>query len=63
MKIQLKSTSDTEIKVIDTEVYYDRPIKFLNFCDVCDIPVTLMYYDEKKRGLIGYGYRSIISIH
>ncbi|PZE20306.1 DUF4365 domain-containing protein [Paenibacillus xerothermodurans] len=48
IKVQLKATN--ELKYSDEAVIFDCPMKFLNFCDVCDIPVILVIYgvEEKK---------------
>ncbi|WP_167747238.1 DUF4365 domain-containing protein [Cohnella luojiensis] len=43
IKVQIKSISSTSIK--DGIISYPCPIKFLHFCDVCDIPVVLILYD------------------
>lgn len=48
IKIQLKATK--ELKYSEESIIFDCPIKFLNFCDVCDIPVVLVVYgvDEER---------------
>ncbi len=43
IKVQIKSISRTSVK--DGVISYPCPIKFLHFCDVCDIPVILILYD------------------
>ncbi|WP_339229832.1 DUF4365 domain-containing protein [Oceanobacillus sp. FSL K6-2867] len=48
VKVQLKST--TSVKKGKELITFDCPVKFLNFCDVCDIPVIIVLYDvEEKR--------------
>ncbi|WP_421536039.1 DUF4365 domain-containing protein [Priestia sp. D3YE.R1] len=42
IKVQLKATK--ELKYDKESIIFDCPIKFLNFCDVCDIPVILVVY-------------------
>ncbi|WP_195575457.1 DUF4365 domain-containing protein [Paenibacillus sp. 1001270B_150601_E10] len=42
IKVQLKATN--ELKYNEDSVVFDCPIKFLNFCDVCDFPVILVIY-------------------
>lgn len=53
IKIQLK-TIDNPDAINEQEEFlsYDADIKFLNFCDVCDIPVVLVVFNIKKE--IGY---------
>lgn len=48
IKVQLKATK--ELTYGEDSVVFDCPVKFLNFCDVCDIPVILVVYgvDEEK---------------
>ncbi len=48
IKVQLKATK--ELPYSEESVIFDCPVKFLNFCDVCDIPVILVVYgvDEEK---------------
>lgn len=48
IKVQLKASLEIEIK--DNFVIYDCPVKFLHFCDVCDVPILLVYYSvtDKK---------------
>lgn len=48
IKVQLKATK--ELKYSENSVVFDCPVKFLNFCDVCDLPVILILYglDEEK---------------
>ncbi|MFD4818015.1 DUF4365 domain-containing protein [Peribacillus butanolivorans] len=48
VKVQLKST--TSLEVNKDSVIFDCPVKFLNFCDVCDIPIIIVVYgvEEKK---------------
>lgn len=48
IKVQLKATK--ELKYDKESIIFDCPIKFLNFCDVCDIPVILVVYgvDNEK---------------
>ncbi|MEK4404010.1 DUF4365 domain-containing protein [Sporosarcina sp. FSL K6-6792] len=49
IKVQLKAT--TNLKYKEDKVVFDAPVKFLKFCDVCDIPTILVVYDvEQKRG-------------
>ncbi|MED4690407.1 DUF4365 domain-containing protein [Peribacillus frigoritolerans] len=43
LKVQLKAT--TNLKIDGDSVLFDCPVKFLNFCDVCDIPVVIIVYD------------------
>ncbi|NET69987.1 MAG: DUF4365 domain-containing protein [Sphaerospermopsis sp. SIO1G2] len=44
IKIQLKAEDECEIK--SDHIIYDKcPVKFLHFCDVCDIPVVLVLYE------------------
>jgi len=49
IKIQLK-TIDNPNSIDDQEEFlsYDANIKFLNFCDVCDIPVVLVVFNIKN---------------
>ncbi|MFE4243740.1 DUF4365 domain-containing protein [Peribacillus butanolivorans] len=42
IKVQLKSTLQVETK--EKFAIFDCPVKFLNFCDVCDIPILLVHY-------------------
>ncbi|WP_411349804.1 DUF4365 domain-containing protein [Paenibacillus sp. WLX2291] len=42
IKVQLKATSELNYK--EDSIVFDCPIKFLNFCDVCDFPVILVVY-------------------
>ncbi|SDT08095.1 protein of unknown function [Paenibacillaceae bacterium GAS479] len=42
IKVQLKATY--QLKNSDNSVVFDCPVKFLNFCDVCDLPVILILY-------------------
>lgn len=48
VKVQLKAT--TNLKVNNDSVTFDCPVKFLNFCDVCEIPIIIVVYgvEEKK---------------
>jgi Domain of unknown function (DUF4365) len=49
IKVQLKATINLKYK--EDKVVFDAPVKFLKFCDVCDIPTILVVYDvEQKRG-------------
>ncbi|MED4117027.1 DUF4365 domain-containing protein [Priestia megaterium] len=43
IKVQLKASKSLKYK--DEFVIFDCPVKFLNFCDVCDIPIILVVYD------------------
>lgn len=47
MKVQLKATTNLEYK--ENSVTFNAPVKFLNFCDVCDIPTFLVVYDVKHQ--------------
>ncbi|ARD47106.1 DUF4365 domain-containing protein [Sporosarcina sp. P33] len=47
VKVQLKST--TSLKMAEKLITFDCPVKFLNFCDVCDIPVIIVLYDVKEK--------------
>jgi hypothetical protein len=49
IKIQLK-TIDNPNSIDEQEEFllYDTNIKFLNFCDVCDIPVVLIVFNIQK---------------
>ncbi|TCP28783.1 uncharacterized protein DUF4365 [Scopulibacillus darangshiensis] len=48
IKVQLKATTLLELN--KDLVVFDCPVKFLNFCDVCDIPIIIVVYgvEEKK---------------
>lgn len=48
IKVQLKAQK--ELKYSENSVVFDCPVKFLNFCDVCDLPVILVLYsvDEDR---------------
>ncbi|MFJ6267658.1 DUF4365 domain-containing protein [Lysinibacillus xylanilyticus] len=49
IKVQLKATTNLEYK--ENSVTFSAPVKFLNFCDVCDIPTILVVYDvDQNRG-------------
>ncbi|GGI12593.1 DUF4365 domain-containing protein [Gottfriedia solisilvae] len=50
IKVQLKSTKDIDIKEELGEVIYDCPVKFLNFCDICEVPVLIFLYDDNTSG-------------
>ncbi|WP_379968281.1 DUF4365 domain-containing protein [Ectobacillus sp. sgz5001026] len=54
IKIQLKSTKDIEIKENNGEVIYDCPVKFLNFCDICEVPVLIFLYDDNSSNSKAY---------
>lgn len=43
VKVQIKSISGGNIQ--GDVISYPCPVKFLHFCDVCDIPVILVLYD------------------
>lgn len=47
VKVQLKSTSS--LKKGEELITFDCPVKFLNFCDVCDIPVIIVLYDVEEK--------------
>ncbi|MES9750768.1 DUF4365 domain-containing protein [Bacillus wiedmannii] len=48
VKVQLKATKKLNIE--GESVIFDCPVKFLNFCDVCDIPIIIVVYgvEDKK---------------
>lgn len=46
IKVQLKTVDATEKFEKDVDFFsYDASVKFLNFCDVCDIPIILTVYN------------------
>lgn len=48
IKVQLKATTNMNYK--EDSITFGAPVKFMNFCDVCDIPTILVLYDvEQKR--------------
>lgn len=44
IKVQLKATTELKYNEDTNSIVFDCPIKFLNFCDVCDFPVLLVIY-------------------
>ncbi|WP_017731520.1 DUF4365 domain-containing protein [Nafulsella turpanensis] len=53
IKVQLKTINDpAKFEGLDSHVSYDAPVKFLNFCDVCEIPIILVVFNIQKE--IGY---------
>jgi hypothetical protein len=53
IKVQLKTIDDpSKFNGPASSFSYDAPIKFLNFCDVCDIPIILAVFNINQ----GIGY-------
>jgi hypothetical protein len=49
IKIQLKTVDSSEPFDTKSDFFsYDASVKFLNFCDVCDIPIILVVYNISK---------------
>ena len=49
IKVQLKTVDSPEPFETENDFFsYDASIKFLNFCDVCDIPIILAVYNISK---------------
>lgn len=49
IKVQLKTVDSPEpFETGNDFFFYDASVKFLNFCDVCDIPIILVVYNITK---------------
>lgn len=49
IKVQLKTVDSPESFEIGSDSFsYDASVKFMNFCDVCDIPIILVVYNIRK---------------
>lgn len=49
IKVQLKTVDSPESFEIGRDFFsYDASVKFMNFCDVCDIPIILAVYNIRK---------------
>ncbi|MDW7615167.1 DUF4365 domain-containing protein [Peribacillus simplex] len=46
LKIQLKASF--KVKYKNGDAIFDCPIKFLNFCDICDFPVIIVLYEVQS---------------
>lgn len=49
IKVQIKSTDNAEINLMNQEITYIATPKFVRFCYHCDIPIILLIHDIPKK--------------
>jgi len=49
IKVQLKTVDSPELFEKESDFFsYDASVKFLNFCDICDVPIILVVYNISR---------------